>query len=140
MKDIFNKINNLYIALILAAIVILTHIDIIFAPLYQYFSSFDLKDLNYYINIRQYVVDSILSGIFPFWTTRLFCGIPFFANSETSIFYLPNIIFLLLPVSKAFNLSFVLHFFILSFNVFLWIDNKIKDKFVTKSKKKYIKK
>lgn len=131
MKDIFNKINNFHIALILATIVILTHIDIIFAPPYQYFSSFDLKDLNYYINVRQYGFYCLMSGYFPLWTTKLFCGIPFFANSETSIFYLPNIIFLFLPVSKAFNLSFVLHFFILSFNVFLWIDNKIKDKLIS---------
>jgi len=131
MKDFFNKINNFYIALILLAIIIISHIDIIVAPLGQYFSSLDLKDLNYYINIRQYGFDSILSGIFPLWTTRLFCGIPFFANSETSIFYLPNIIFFFLPVCKALNLSLIIHFFILSFGVFLWINNKIKDKFVS---------
>ena len=114
MKKIFNKINNFYIALIILLVIVITHIDIILAPLSYYFSSFDLKDLNYYINIRQYAVDSILSGIFPFWTTRLFCGIPFFANSETAIFYLPNLIFYILPISKAFNLSFLLHFFIFS--------------------------
>ena len=131
MKNSFNKINNFYIALIILFVIAITHIDIILAPLGYYFSSFDLKDLNYYINIRQYAVDSLLSGIFPFWTTRLFCGLPFFANSETSIFYLPNLIFYICPISKAFNLSFLLHFFIFSFGVFLWIDNKIKDKFVS---------
>ena len=131
MKNIFNKINNLYIALIILLIIVITHIDIILAPLSYYFSSFDLKDLNYYINIRQYVVNSILSGCFPFWTTKLFCGMPFFANSETAVFYLPNIIFYFLPISKAFNMSFLLHFFIFSFGIFLWINNKIKDKFVS---------
>lgn len=131
MKYFFNKINNFYIALILAAIVTLLHIDVIFAPLGQYFSSFDLKDLNYYINVRQYGFSCLLSGIFPLWTVKLFCGIPFFANSETALFYLPNFIFLFLPVSKALNFSFILHFFILSFNVFLWINNKVKDKFIS---------
>ena len=131
MKDFFNKINYFCVALVLFVIIIVLHIDIITAHLEYYFSSFDLKDLNYYINIRQYAFDSLLSGFFPFWTTKLFCGIPFFANSETSIFYLPNLIFYILPVSKAFNLSFLLHFFIFSFGTFLWINNKIKDKFVS---------
>ncbi len=131
MKNFFCKFNNFYVALIILLVIAITHIDIILAPLGYYFSGFDLKDLNYYINIRQYAVSSILSGCFPFWTIKLFCGMPFFANSETAIFYLPNIIFYFLPISKAFNLSFLLHFFILSFGVFLWIDNKIKDKFIS---------
>lgn len=131
MREIFNKINYFYIAIILFLIIVILHIDIITAPLGYYFSHFDLKDLSYYINIRQYAVDSIVSGIFPFWTTKLFSGIPFFANSETAIFYLPNVIFYFIPISKAFNMSFILHFFIFSFGVFLWINNKIKDKLVS---------
>lgn len=131
MKKFFTEFNYFYVAILLFVIIAVLHIDIITAPLSYYFSHFDLKDLNYYINIRQYVVDSLLSGIFPFWTTRLFCGLPFLANSETATFYLPNLIFYVLPISKAFNLSFLLHFFIFSFGVLLWIDNKIKDKFVS---------
>ena len=96
MKNFLNKINGFYIALIILLFIIITHIDIILSPLGYYFSKFDLQDLNYYINIRQYAVDSIMSGIFPFWTTRLFCGLPFFAKSETAIFYLPNLIFYIL--------------------------------------------
>ncbi|MCR4662563.1 MAG: YfhO family protein [Endomicrobiaceae bacterium] len=131
MKKFFTKFNGFYAALILIVIIAVLHIDIITAHIGYYFSGFDLKDLNYYINIRQYTVNSVLSGFFPFWTTKLFCGMPFFSNSETAIFYLPNIIFYFLPISKAFNISFLLHFFIFSFGVFLWIDNKIKDKFVS---------
>ena len=131
MKNIFNKFNCFYAAILLFVIIAVLHMDIITAPLSYYFSHFDLKDLNYYINIRQYAVDSLLSGILPFWSTRLFCGLPFFANSETATFYLPNIIFYVLPISKAFNISFLLHFFIFSFGVFLWINNKIKDVLVS---------
>ena len=131
MKQFFNKINNFYITLILILIITITHIDIIVAPLGQCLSSLDLKDLNYYINIRQYGFDRLLSATLPLWTTKLFCGIPFFANSETSIFYFPNIIFFFLPVYKALNLSLVLHFVIFSVGIFLFINNKIKDKFVS---------
>lgn len=130
MKQIFNKSNIPYIVLLILIITIL-HIDIIFAPLGQCLSSLDLKDLNYYINIRQYGFDRLLSATLPLWTTKLFCGIPFFANSETSIFYFPNIIFFFLPLYKALNLSLILHFVIFSVGVFLFINNKIKDKFVS---------
>lgn len=107
------------------------HIDIILLPIDKYASGFTITDLIYYINIRLYSVDRLLNGIFPLWTTKIFCGVPFFANSETAILYIPNIIFFFLPVSKAINLSFILHFFILAFSSFLWINNKIKDKFVS---------
>jgi len=131
MSKFFNKLSNLSIFFILLFIILILHIDILIAPLNSYFSGFDLKDLNYFINIRQYTADCLLNGIFPLWTTKIFCGMPFFANSETAILYPLNFIFLLLPVSKAINISFILHFFILSFGVFLWIDNKLKDKFAS---------
>ena len=131
MKQIFNKINSFNIAIILLAIVVFTHIDIIFAPIGKYASAFEETDLIYFINIRQYAVQQILSGIFPLWTTKVFCGVPFFANSETALLYLPNFIFYFLPISKAIDFSFVLNFFILSFSTFLWINNRIKDKFIS---------
>lgn len=130
IKQGFNKLNNFYIAIILLGIILLIHINILLAPIGTYFSSFDDIDLHYYINIRQYVFYSIKSVVFPLWTTKIFCGIPFFANSETAVFYLPNIIFFILPISKAINFSFILHFFILAFSIFLWINNKIKNKFI----------
>ncbi len=111
-------------------LILLLHIDILIYPIGKYASGFEITDLIYYINIRQYVVDRILNGIFPLWTTKLFCGVPFFANSETAVLYIPNIMFFLTSISKAINLSFILHFFVLAFSSFLWINNKIKDKFV----------
>lgn len=157
MKNLFNKILNIFnachprrllsgissvlfdnnivqyflVAIVLLVVIILVHINIIFYPLGKYASGFEVTDLIYYINIRQYAVAKILSGIFPLWTTKLFCGVPFFANSECALLYLPNIIFYFLPISKAVDFSFLLHFFILSFSTFLWINNRIKYKFVS---------
>ena len=127
----FNKINNFYIAIIILTIIFFTHLNILFAQLNIFFSSFEEIDLYYYVNIRQYAFDTIKNGIFPLWTTKIFCGTPFFANSETAVFYLPNLIFYFLPISKAINLSFFIHFFILSFSTFLWINNKIEEKFIS---------
>ena len=126
----YNK-ANFYIAIILLTIILLIHIDILFAPLSTFFSTFDKADLFYFFNIRDYAFDTIKRCSFPLWTTRIFCGIPFSANSETAIFYLPNVIFFFIPISKAINLSFLIHFFILSFSVFLWINNKVKNTLVS---------
>ncbi|MBO7610818.1 MAG: YfhO family protein [Elusimicrobia bacterium] len=131
MKKFFNKINSFHIAIILLVIIVLVHIGIILAPLGKYASAFEETDLIYFINIRQYAVQQVLSGIFPLWTTKIFCGVPFFANSECALMYLPNIIFYFLPISKAIDFSFLLHFFILSFTTFLWINNRIRDRSVS---------
>ena len=131
MSKFFSKLSNISIFFILFFVIFLLHIDIIVAPLNTYFSGLYLKDLIYFINIRQYAINCLLNGIFPLWTAKIFCGMPFFANSETAIFYPLNFIFFVLPISKAINISFILHFFILSFGIFLWIDNKIKDKFIS---------
>lgn len=131
MSKFFNKLSNLSIFFILFFLIFILHIDIVIAHLNVYFFYFDLKDLTYFINIRQYTANCLLNGIFPLWTTKIFCGMPFFANSETAVLYPLNFIFLLLPISKAINISFILHLFVLSFGIFLWINNKIKDKFIS---------
>lgn len=131
MKKYINKLTNFHIALILLAVIFLSHIDIVLAPLGYYMCSLNYGDLVYYINIREFAFGSLSLGVFPFWTTKILCGVPFFANYETAIFYLPNIIFFFLPISKAINFSFLVHLFVLSFSVFLWIDNKMKDKLIS---------
>lgn len=131
MKNYINKLSNLHIAVALFFIVLLTHLDIILYSSGQYFSYHNYGDLNYYINLRVFTFGSLMSGIFPFWTTKILCGVPVFANSESAIFYPLNFIYFILPVSKAINFSFLIHFFILSFSSFLWINNKIKDKFIS---------
>ena len=130
MKKLFNKHYFFYTAALLIFIISVIHVNIIFAPINQFFQFCDKTDLLYFINIRQYYFDTIKEGLFPLWTTKIFCGIPFLANSETAIFYLPNLIFFILPITKAINLSFLLHFFFLSFSMFLWINNKTKNKFI----------
>ena len=131
MKKYFNEISNIYIAFILIGIVALLHIDIVLAPINEYICSFETMDLKYYLGLRTYAFNCIKNGFIPLWITKLFCGIPFLANPETAIFYLPNILFFFVPISKAINFSFLLHFFILSFSVFLWINNKVKNKLIS---------
>ncbi|MBQ3834508.1 MAG: hypothetical protein II816_03230, partial [Elusimicrobia bacterium] len=131
MKQYINKLTNIHVAVFLFFVVLAAHLDIIFYPSGIFFSSLNYGDLNYYINLRLFTFGSLLSGIFPFWTTKILCGVPVFANSESAVFYPLNLMYVFLPVSKAINFSFLIHFFILSFSSFLWVNNKIKDKAVS---------
>ena len=130
MKKLFNRYYLFFVAVLFIFIISLIHINIVFAVTNQFFQFCDKIDLLYFINIREYAFNAIKAGFLPLWTTKIFCGTPFFANSETAILYLPNIIFFILPIYKAINFSFLLHFCILSFSMFLWINNKINNRFI----------
>ncbi len=105
MKRFINKLTNFHIALILLFVILAAHIDVVLYSSGQYLSSLNYGDLNYYINIR----------LFAF----------------SGLFYPLNIIYYFIPVSKAINFSFLIHFFVLSFSSFLWVNNKIRDKFIS---------
>ena len=45
----------------------------------------------------------------PLWRTLIFSGSPFDADPQSGLWYLPNVVFLLLPAAVGFNLLFVLH-------------------------------
>ncbi len=48
-------------------------------------------------------------GRLPLWNPYQFCGTPFLANSQSAVFYPPNLLFTLLPVKTAFGASVLLH-------------------------------
>src|SRR3989344_7993068 len=51
----------------------------------------------------------LTNGNLPLWYTRILSGTPLLPDPQAMLFYLPNIIFLLLPMGLAFIVSIVLH-------------------------------
>ena len=51
----------------------------------------------------------LLQGILPLWNPYTGCGEPFLANMEAAVFYPPNLIFLVCPVTKALSISAAFH-------------------------------
>jgi len=49
------------------------------------------------------------SGGLPLWRTLIFSGSPFDADPQSGLWYLPNVVFSLLPAVAGFNLLFLLH-------------------------------
>lgn len=58
---------------------------------------------------RLFAAASLRRGELPLWNPHQFCGTPFVANSQSAVFYPPNLLFTLLPVPTAFGVSVLLH-------------------------------
>ena len=58
---------------------------------------------------RQLAVEQIRAGHWPLWNPYLGAGTPLAANLQTAAFYPPNLLFLLMPVERAFGWALALH-------------------------------
>ncbi len=61
---------------------------------------------------RTFYAATLHTGYLPFWNPHQFCGTPFAANSQSAIFYPPNLLFCVMPVWRAFGVSVLLHLFL----------------------------
>lgn len=58
---------------------------------------------------RQLAVEQIRAGHWPLWNPYLGAGTPLAANLQTAAFYPPNLLFLLMPVERAFGWELAIH-------------------------------
>jgi hypothetical protein len=58
---------------------------------------------------RQLAVEQIRTGHWPLWNPYLGAGTPLAANLQTAAFYPPNVLFLIMPVERAFGWEMALH-------------------------------
>ncbi|MEW6234059.1 MAG: hypothetical protein AB1656_01610 [Candidatus Omnitrophota bacterium] len=65
--------------------------------------------INQFVPWREFALEEIRNGRFPFWNPYVFCGAPFAANIQTSLFYPFNLFNLFFSVERTFSLSLVFH-------------------------------
>jgi len=65
--------------------------------------------LNQFVAWRQFAADSLRSGHIPLWNPYTFSGEPFLGGFQSAVLYPPNLLFLILPLARAINLSIVGH-------------------------------
>jgi hypothetical protein len=73
-----------------------------------------------FLRVRQFGFDQIAHGNLALWSDTLYGGIPFLGQFHAAMLYPPNIVFLLLPMAKAINLSFLSHLWLIGLFTFLW--------------------
>ena len=70
---------------------------------------------------RLFAARSLRNGILPLWNTYQFCGTPFVANSQSAVFYPPNLLFTLLPTMRAFAISAAFHLTLCGWFTYLFL-------------------
>ncbi|TXI86734.1 MAG: hypothetical protein E6Q40_06050, partial [Cupriavidus sp.] len=59
-------------------------------------------------------------GNLPLWNPYCYGGVPFLGDFQSALLYPLNLIFFVLPLETAINVSFVLHVFILGATMYAW--------------------
>lgn len=76
--------------------------------------------VNHFIPIKSQVVEQVRSGQFPHWNPLIFSGRPLQGDIQTGVFYPPNLLFLILPPNRAFDVLTLLHYMLLGTGAFLF--------------------
>jgi hypothetical protein len=77
-------------------------------------------DLGEFAALRGYVAESLRAGHFPLWNPYIYSGEPLLGDFQSGELYPPNVIFLVLPLVRAMNLSFLLHLWFVGWGVGVW--------------------
>jgi hypothetical protein len=96
-----------FLALLLLAAMLMWFCDeIIFAGKIPFF-----RDLAaYFYPIKFSVAESFKAGQLPLWEPHMATGFPLLAEFQSAVFYLPSIIFYLIPFFAAIQFSYVFHY------------------------------
>ena len=74
---------------------------------------FAFKDLSrYFYPLRYLMIEQVKDGHFPLWNPYIYYGLPLLATLQIGFFYLPTVIYYILPFDLAFNYYIILHYFL----------------------------
>lgn len=69
---------------------------------------------------RAFGFEELAKGNLALWNPYNYGGAPFLGDFQSALLYLPNILFLILPLATAINWSFVFHVFLLGAGMYAW--------------------
>ncbi|HXW85281.1 MAG TPA: hypothetical protein VEJ86_12800 [Candidatus Binataceae bacterium] len=113
--------HPLFVPLILLILTVAMFATLFFPPGDRVISPFGNDISAEFIYWRQFGFEQLRSGHVALWNPHQFCGEPFMGGFQAALFYPPNLIYLLLPVSVGINLEVALHVFLLGLFMSLWL-------------------
>ncbi len=106
LKDSFSKKNWLPVVAVIVMSVIYCH-RLLFVKSGQVLAGYDMGYIHYYwVYFKKFCY---LNKTLPLWNPYVFGGYPHAAFPETAAFYIPDIIFLAMPLESAVNWSVAAH-------------------------------
>lgn len=77
---------------------------------------------HYYFFMKSYLKYALLHGFIPWWNPYTFSGMPFVENPQnSSILYLPNLLFVFLPLTTAFTWYLFLHILLAMIGMYMLV-------------------
>ena len=84
--------------------------------------------INQFIPWRKFALGELSAGRFPLWNPYVFCGAPFLANIQTSLFYPWNLFHVFFSVERVFSLSLVFHHLLAAGSMYLFLHHLWRSK------------
>ena len=79
------------------------------------------SDINmYFSGSRWFGFGEIGRGNVPLWNPHVFSGSTFVGNFQSALFYPPNLMYVVLPLAKAFNADLAFHVLLFGLLTFAW--------------------
>ena len=75
----------------------------------------------YFYPMKELLGRTVQSGEWPWWNPWIRSGLPFFANPQVGLFYLPSLLFYFLPTSLAFNWNVIVHSVVMATGFYCWL-------------------
>nr|HID58942.1 hypothetical protein [Desulfobacterales bacterium] len=73
---------------------------------------------------REFGFSHLKHGNLALWNPHIFSGTPFLGGFQSALLYPPNVLYLILPLSKAINFSIALHVFLIGIFMYLWSSHR----------------
>ncbi|NQU44559.1 hypothetical protein HQ520_14810, partial [bacterium] len=83
--------------------------------------------VNHYYPSKHLVREQLRAGEFPHWNPLTFSGRPLQADIQVGLFYLPNLLFWFFPLTWAFNIWTLLHFWLGAMGMTLWMRRRVNN-------------
>jgi len=82
--------------------------------------------VNHYLPLKFAAKEQMARGEFPHWNPWIFCGRPLQADVQVGLFYPPNLLFWILPLEWAFDLTALFHLWIGAWGMALWVGRRVR--------------
>ncbi len=73
-----------------------------------------------FLYARAFAATEVALGNFPLWNPYIYGGVPFLGDFQSALLYVPNLIFLVLPLGLALNWSIAFHVILLGVAMYCW--------------------
>jgi len=118
--ELTQRIQRAAPGLFLALLVLVLFADVLFLP-GDKVPSAPYGDVNHYFSTaRAFGFREISRGNLPLWDPYIFSGTPFVATFQSALLYPPNLVYAVLPLSKAISFDLAVHVLLFGLFTFAW--------------------